>query len=57
MDFILTIPDAPVSFVYNIANSTIGGGAGGTIYVYVNGVLNQTISSTDLNAETINITP
>jgi hypothetical protein len=59
MDFIFTIPAPPVSFVYNIANSTIGGGgsSGGTIYVYVNGVLNQTIVSSDLDAETITILP
>jgi hypothetical protein len=57
MDFIFTIPASPVSFVYNIANSTIGGGgsAGGTIYVYVNGVLQSTTVSSDLNAEIVNI--
>ena len=32
------------------------GGAGGTIYVYVDGTLVSTTSSTDLNAETVNIT-
>lgn len=35
---------------------TGGGGAGGTINVYLDGVLQSSQSSTDLNAETVNIT-
>lgn len=34
-----------------------GGSYGGIIYIYVNGVLNQTIVSSDLDAETITIEP
>lgn len=34
---------------------TSGGGAGGTINVYLDGVLQSSTSSTDLNAETVNI--
>lgn len=55
MEFILTIPAAPVAFVFSIANTTMGGGAGGTINVYVDGALEQTETSSDLDAETVNV--
>ena len=47
----------PTSNVSITAGGSASAGAGGTIYVYVNAVLNQTIVSTDLNAETITIVP
>lgn len=34
-----------------------GGGCSGDIYIYVNGVLNQTITTTDFSTETLNISP
>jgi hypothetical protein len=57
MDFVFTIPSAPATFVFDVANITIGGGgdAGGTINVYLDGVLQSSTSSTDLDAETVNI--
>lgn len=55
MTFIYTIPATPNRFVFDIANTSIGGGTAGTIYVYLNGVLQSTTPSSDLNAEIVNI--
>lgn len=38
-----------------VSVSVGGGGAGGTINVYIDGVLNQSIASADLDAEVVNI--
>lgn len=57
MTFVFTIPSNPIAFIFKVQYSTIGGGAGGTINIYVNGVLDQTVVSSDLDAETLNITP
>ena len=47
----------PTSNIVITAGGSASSGAGGTIYINVNGVLNQTIVSTDLDAETITIEP
>lgn len=39
-----------------IVSISVGGGVGGTINVYIDGVLNQTIVSANLDAEVVNIT-
>jgi hypothetical protein len=51
------IPTTNVSITSGASASSGSGSAAGTIYIYVNGVLDQTISSSDLNAEILNITP
>lgn len=51
-----SIPTSNVVITAGGSAST-GGSAGGTIYVYVNGVLNQTIVSSNLDSETITIEP
>lgn len=51
-----SIPTSNVVITAGGSSST-GGSSGGTIYIYVNGVLNQTIVSSDLDAETITIEP
>lgn len=66
MDFIFSIPtppaaiifspfQTPIGFIFAIPNVTIGGGLGGTVNVYLDGVLNQSIASSDLDAEDIEI--
>lgn len=49
-----SIPTSNV--VITAGGSSSSGGAGGTIYVYVDGVLQSTTASSDLDAETVNIT-
>jgi hypothetical protein len=51
-----SIPTSNVVITSGGSASTGTGSAGGTIYVYVNGVLKSTTTSTNLDAETVNIT-
>ena len=57
MNFVFNIPANPVSFVFDILYTTIGGGGstGGDIEVYLDGVLIDTQTTTDFNTETVNI--
>lgn len=56
MTFVFSIPSTPVGFVFSIKNQTIGN-SGGDINIYVNGVLDQTVTTSDYSTETINIYP
>lgn len=56
MDFVFNIPSAPATFVFDVANITIGGGsAGGDIEIYLDGVLIDTQTTADFNTETVNV--
>lgn len=44
-----------ISVTASFPRLTVGGGAGGTIDVYLDGVLNQSIVSANLDAEIVNI--
>lgn len=52
--FVFTTPTTPNTFVFDIANYTAGS-SGGTINVYLDGVLQSSTASSDLDAETVNI--
>lgn len=51
-----SIPTSNVVITAGGSASTGTGSAGGTIYLYVNGVLQSTTVSSDLDAETVNVT-
>lgn len=56
MDFIFNVPVNPVSFVFDIPNTTIGGGGtAGIVNVYLDSILQSTTASSDLDAEIVNI--
>lgn len=55
VEFVFEADVQPVDFLFGVENIEISGTAGGTIDVYIDGVLNQSIVSSDLNAEIIEI--
>lgn len=56
MEFVFTIPSTPTTFIFDVANVTLGGGSsGGDIEIYLDGVLIDTQTTADFNTETVNI--
>lgn len=55
MEFVFTIPSTPATFIFDVANITIGGDTGGNIELYLDGVLIDTQTTADFNTETVNI--
>jgi hypothetical protein len=57
MTFVFNIPSPTATFVFSVPNVTYtsGGSSGGTVNVYLDGVLQSSTASSDLDAEIVNI--